>query len=309
MACRFEVLLDSADAALVPAARAALDEIDRIESALSFFRETSELTHLNREAARGPVAVSRELFALLRLCGELHALTAGAFDPTSTPLSRCWGFLARQGRLPRPEEVERARAVVGWSQLELDARQGSVRFARQGMELNLGSIGKGWALDRVAAGLRAGGASRALVSAGGSSQWAWGRGPWEVALTSSGETMARLRLREAALGTSGAGEQHFEVLGRRYGHLIDPRSGWPAEGVRSATAIAGEAALADALATAFFVGGPATAEAVCAARPGVVALLALESEPGTLHVIGERDGVGIEAAEGWSLADHRKGPG
>ncbi len=308
MACRFEVLLDSADAALVPAARAALDEVDRIEAALSWFRGTSELSLLNREGARGPVVVSPELFTLLRLCGELQVLSGGAFDPTSTPLSRAWGFLARQGQKPPPEEIEQARPSVGWEHVVLDEREHSVRFARPDLELNLGSVGKGWALDRVAAGLRAAGVTRALLSAGGSSQRAWGRDPWEVALTSSGETLARLHLREAALGTSGAGEQHFELDGRRYGHLIDPRSGWPAEGVRSATAIAGEAAVADARATAFFIGGPATAEAVCAARPGVVAVLALESEPRTLRVVGEREGLEIEPAQGWRLARVRPAP-
>ena len=301
MACRFEILLDSEDAPLVPVARTALDEIDRIEAALTYFRATSELSHVNREAASGPVVVSPELFALLHLCGEIHRQSSGAFDPTSAPLSRAWGFLAREGRLPGPPEVAEARAAVGWSHVELDPVRRTVRFAREGLELNLGSIGKGWALDRVTAGLKAGGATRALVSAGGSSQRAWGRSPWEVALTSSGETLASLRLRDAALGTSGAGEQHFEVAGRSYGHLIDPRSGWPAEGVRSATAISGDAAVADALATAFFVGGPDVAASVCATRPGTLAILALAAEPGTLRVIGEREGVGIEPARGIAL--------
>jgi thiamine biosynthesis lipoprotein len=232
MACRFEVLLDSEDAPLVPAARAALDEIDAIEAALSYFRETSELSRVNREAARGPVVVSPELFALLQLCGEIHAQSGGAFDPTSTPLSRAWGFLARDGRLPEPSEIDAARAAVGWEHVALEPGARSVLFDIEGLELNLGAVGKGWALDRVTAGLRAAGASRALVSAGGSSQRAWGRSPWEVALTSAGETLARLRLRDAALGTSGAGEQNFEAAGRRYGHIIDPRTGWPSEGVR-----------------------------------------------------------------------------
>jgi thiamine biosynthesis lipoprotein len=303
MACRFEILLDSDDAPLVSVARAALDEIDRIEAALTYFRETSGLSRVNREAARGPVELSPELFALLLLCGEIHAQSGGAFDPTTTPLSRAWGFLAREGRLPDASEVDEARAAVGWSHVELDAGRRTVRFAREGLELNLGGIGKGWALDRVTAGLRAGGATRALVSAGGSSQRAWGRSPWQVALLSSGETLASLRLRDAALGTSGAGEQHFEVAGRRYGHVIDPRTGWPAQGVRSATAIADEAAVADALATAFFVGGPAVAASVCAAWPGTLAILALDDEPQTLRVIGRREGVGIEPAHGVALQD------
>jgi thiamine biosynthesis lipoprotein len=300
MACRFEVLLDSDDATLVPAARVALDEVDAIEAALSYFRETSELSRVNREAARGPVAVSPVLFALLRLCGEVHALTGGAFDPTSTPLSRAWGFLAREGRLPETTEIEAARGSTGWQHVELDAAARTVRFAREGLELNLGAVGKGWALDRVTAGLRAAGATRALLSAGGSSQRAWGRSPWEVALTSAGETLGRLRLRDAALGTSGAGEQHFEAAGRRYGHVIDPRTGWPAGEVRSATAIADEAAVADALSTAFLVGGFAVAARACAERPGTLAILALHNEPGVLRVCGEREGAGLAPAEGYS---------
>ena len=303
MACRFEVLLDADDAPLVPAARVALDAVDAIEAALSYFRGTSELSRVNREAARGPVAVSPELLALLQLCGELQALTGGAFDPTSTPLSRAWGFLAREGRLPEPSEIEAARAAVGWRHVALDRAARTVRFAREGLELNLGAVGKGWALDRVSAGLRSAGASRALLSAGGSSQRAWGRSPWEVALTSAGETLGRLRLRDAALGTSGAGAQHFEANGRRYGHVIDPRTGWPAGEVRSATAIADDAAVADALSTAFLVGGPAVAARACAERPGTLAILALESEPRVLRVCGERQGVGIEPADGWSLRE------
>jgi len=185
--------------------------------------------------------------------------------------------------------------------LVLDAATASVRFARPGLELNLGSIGKGWALDRVATGLRSAGVGRALLSAGGSSQRGWGSRPWPVDLTSAGETLARLSLPDAALGTSGAGEQHFVHEGRRYGHVIDPRSGRPAEGVRSASAVAGEAATADALATAFFVGGPALAGLVCAARPGTLAILALEGEPGTLRVFGRREGVTLEPASGYVL--------
>jgi FAD:protein FMN transferase len=303
MACRFEVLLDSQDAPLVAAARAALDEIDAIEASLTYFRGTSELSRVNREAGRVPVVVSPALFALLRLCGEIHAQSGGAFDPTSTPLSRAWGFLARDGRLPEPSEIDAARAAVGWEHVALAAEARSVRFDREGLELNLGAVGKGWALDRVTAGLRVAGVSRALLSAGGSSQRAWGRSPWDVALTSAGETLARLRLRDAALGTSGAGEQNFEAGGRRYGHVIDPRSGWPSEGVRSATAITDEAAVADALATAFLVGGPAVAAELCAARPQTLAILALDSEPGVLRVYGEREGVGIDPAGGGRLVE------
>src|SRR5262249_38146341 len=150
MACRFEVTLSDEDARFLPAARAALDEVDRIEDALTVFRETSEVAHVNREAAKGPVAVGSILFPLLERCRELHAATGGAFDPTATPLSRCWGFLAREGRLPPAAEIEAARALVGFQKLELDARARTVRFKTPGMSLSFGGIGKGYALDLVA---------------------------------------------------------------------------------------------------------------------------------------------------------------
>ena len=139
---------------------------------------------------------------------------------------------------------------------------------------------------------------RALVSAGGSSQRGWGAQDWELSLEPGRRAMARLRLRDAALATSGAGEQHFEEGGRRFGHVLDPRTGWPAEGVRSASVLASEAAVADALSTAFLVGGPELAETVCAARPGTLALFVLDAQPDELVAVGSRDGVSVEPAAG-----------
>jgi thiamine biosynthesis lipoprotein len=136
---------------LVPAVRAALDQVDALEAVLTLFRESSELVRVNREAAAGPVPVSPVLLSVLSRSAELHAATGGAFDPTSTPLSRAWGFLARQGREPSAEEIEAARERVGMERVVLDEAAGTVAFSRPGVELNLGSIGKGWALDQVAA--------------------------------------------------------------------------------------------------------------------------------------------------------------
>jgi thiamine biosynthesis lipoprotein len=306
MACRFEVTLPSEDARHVDAARAALDEVDAIEDALSWFRDTSELSRVNREAAAGPVAVGPGLFALLSLCRELHAATGGAFDPASTALSRCWGFLDRRGRLPTEGEIAEARARSGMDKVAVEDLARTVRFAVAGVEINLGAVGKGWALDRITATLRARGVVRALVTAGDSSHRGWGGEGWELALRPGREELGLLRLRDAALGTSGAGEQHFEAGGRRYGHVLDPRTGRPAEGVRSASVVASEAAVADALSTAFLVGGPALAGPFCKARPGTMALLVLEEKPREILVLGKRDGVGVEPARGVGLVD---GPG
>ena len=296
MACRFEVALSGADGAWVPAARAALDEVDRIEDALTVFRDTSALVRVNRLAGCEPVAVEEDLFALLLRCRELHAATDGAFDITSTPLSRTWGFLARAGRLPAPAEITAARARVGMDHVELDEARRTVRFRRPEMELNLGSIGKGYALFRMAEVLRRAGVAEALLSAAGSSVLALGgrgRG-FRIDLRSRLVRRSRLGalwLRDGALGTSGAGEQFVEVDGVRYGHVLDPRTGWPASGVLSATVVAADPALADALSTAFLVGGVDLARRYCAAHaPRVLALVTPDDGSERPHVFGSYAG-------------------
>jgi thiamine biosynthesis lipoprotein len=301
MACRFEVTLSGEDARHVPAAREVLDEIDRIESALTVFRDTSDLVRLNKTASHAPVAVDEALFALLRLCRELHTSTGGAFDVTTTPLSRCWGFLRREGRLPSAEEIAGARALVGMDGVELDEAGRTVRFRRPGMELNLGSIGKGHALGQVAARLRSRGVRHALLSAGGSSVLALGgRGAgWVVDLRSrqvSRERLARVRLRDAALATSGAGEQFVEIGGTRYGHVLDPRTGSPAAGVLSASVIAADAAVADGLSTAFLVGGIELARRYCADHAGTLALVTPDDGSERPRVFGQCPGATLEAA-------------
>jgi thiamine biosynthesis lipoprotein len=283
MACRFELTLPLDDQAGVSVARQALDEVDRLEEQLTIFRESSEVSFINRQAANGPVRVEESLFSLLLLCQELYLETGGAFDITSGRLSRCWGFLRRQGRIPEPDEIEEARASVGGDKLLLDCESRAVRFARPGVEINFGSIGKGHALDRIATMMR-NRVGAALLSAGSSSIRAIGSGArghngWLVGVRHPADKSRRLavaRLRNVALSTSGGEEQFFEHDGKRYGHIIDPRTGWPADRVSSVTVIAQSAAVTDALATAFYVGGPELAEAYCDAHSGVLVLM-LES--------------------------------
>lgn len=342
MACRFEITLAGEDARHVPAARDALREADRLEDALSVFRDTSDLTRINRHAALEPVGIDQELFALLNRCHELHADTGGAFDITSTPLSRCWGFLIRQGRLPSAADLDAARARVGMDAVTLtgsrqpesrqsesrepvsrqpdslqpetrqpdahqpDTRERTVYFTRPSIELNLGSIGKGYAVQCMADYLSARRVRHALVSAGASSIVALGGRGWgwsidlcarNAGLPDSGSRqrtrLARLYLRNGALGTSGAGEQFVEIDGRRYGHVLDPRTGWPASGVLSASVVTRDGATADALATAFLVGGPELAHAYCKAHPDTLALITVEgaSRP---ELFGAFPGVVVE---------------
>lgn len=293
MACRFEITLASEDAAWLPIVREALDGVDRLEDELSVFRGTSAVCCINREASAGAVAASPELVSLLQHCDDLRRATGGAFDVTSTPLSRCWGFLLRAGRLPSPIEIDAARAAVGGEGIRLDREAMTVRFDRPGIEINLGAIGKGYALDRVAAVMRRSGVTRALLSAGRSSLLAIA-GAWNVEIVSPrrDRPLARVQLRDAALGTSGAGEQYVEIDGVRYGHVIDPRTGWPARGIVSASVMASSAAVADALSTAFLIGGIELAERYCAAHADVVALITPEGAAPVL--VGRHPGVVVQ---------------
>jgi FAD:protein FMN transferase len=291
LACRFEVTLPSEDARHVDAARAALDELEAIENALSTLRDTAEVSRVNREAAAGPVAVGPSFFALLSLCRELHVATGGAFDPASAALSRCWGLREGRPRRPAAEEVADARARSGLDKVMADGLGRTVRFAVPGVELDFGKVGRGWAVDRVTATLRVRGVFRALLTGGGSRHRGWGGEAWELALRPGGDELGLVRLRDAALGTSAAGL------------VLDPRTGRPAEGVRSASVVASEAAVADALSTAFLAGGPALAGPFCAARPGTMALLVLEAQPREIRLFGKRDGVTVEPAPGVRLVE------
>jgi thiamine biosynthesis lipoprotein len=299
MACRFEVTLPIADRAGVAVATEALNLIDKLEAQLSVFRESSEISFINREAARRAVLVEESLFDLLSLCKSLHEQTDGAFEVTAGALTRCWGFLKRSGRIPAAEELKHAQLLVGSDKLLLDDETRSVRFSRGGMEVNLGSIGKGYALDRVAASMRDRVAS-ALLNAGASSMYAIGDGDrsdgWSVGLRhprNKTRRLARLRLRDCSLSTSGSEEQFFEHDGQRYGHLIDPRSGWPAQRMTSVSVIAQSAAISDALATAFYIGGREVAEKYCGANSEVLVIM-LERDAERPVVLGSNRGCRIE---------------
>jgi thiamine biosynthesis lipoprotein len=282
MATSFEVLVPWGTPDGQAAAEAALDLVDRLEAQLTVYRDASEVSRLNRLAAVRPVPVEAGLFALLQLCERLAADTGGAFDPTSGPLIKAWGFFRRQGRVPADDEIAAARDRVGILRfVELDVERRTVRFRRAGVEVNFGSIGKGYALDR-ATGMMGSefGVTSALLHAGGSSVLAVGTPPgdrrgWEVGVRHPwrGGRLGVVRLAGRALATSAATYQHFDYNGRKLGHLLDPRTGRPAEGVASATAIAPTAAEADALATAFYVLGSDAVRDYCAARPDVAAVV------------------------------------
>lgn len=273
MACEFEVLLGAGpDSDGTELAVAALDLVDRIESQLTVYRDTSEISRLNRSAFERDVEVEPRLFELLRLAAEIQRRTGGAYDITSGPLSKAWGFSRRAGRMPDAAELADALGRVGSQRLLFNPERRTVRFPVAGMELNLGSIGKGYALDRCCELLEAGGLTDFLLHGGQSSLLARGSRNstgdegWWIGVRDPlrpSERLGQLRLRNRALGTSGTGTQFFYHAGRRYGHILDPRTGQPVDGVLSSTVLARTAAEADALSTAFYVLGPAPALDYC----------------------------------------------
>jgi thiamine biosynthesis lipoprotein len=288
MACRFEVAFNAGE---VPGATAlaidALDLVEEIEGRISVYRDTSELARINATAAAGWQPVSRDVAGLLARARELWQVTGGAFDIAAGPLVRAWGFLQRQGKTPPADDLAEALARSGMRHVEIDLEGRRVRFTRPGVELNPGAIGKGWALDRALDRLEAAGVRNVLLHGGASSVRAAGiQGPavpgrrgWRVGLVHPlrpGRRLATLTLVDRALGTSGSGTQFFLDRGRKIGHILDPRTGLPAEGVLSATVLAPTAADADALATALSVLGPAGLETI-APPGGPVAAIALVS--------------------------------
>lgn len=298
MACRFEVVFNAGETAdATELGCEALDLVEEIESRISVYRDSSELARLNAQAAAGWVPVSADVMALVQRARELGERTGGAFDIAAGALVRAWGFLRRQGRMPTDAELAAARAAVGLQHVELDAAAGRIRFLRPGVEINPGGIGKGWAIDRALEWLETRGVRSVLVHGGASSVRARGvqgpdlpdRGGWRVGLRHPlrpGRRLATIRLDDRALGTSGSGTQFFVDRGRRLGHILDPRSGRPAEGVISATVIAPSAAEADALSTALYVLGADGIDRVAPPGGPVSAILVRPSAtPGGIRVL------------------------
>jgi thiamine biosynthesis lipoprotein len=275
MACSFELLLHTRDRSRLAAAHAGLALVDEVEAQLSVYRDDSEVAHLNRTAHERPVPLDAGLYELIRLARALGHETAGAYDITTGALIRCWGFFERQPRVPCAGALAAARASSGWSAVDLDEDARTIRFRVPGIELNFGSIGKGHALDRIAARLRDAGLTDFLLHAGQSSVVASGHGDegegWLVALRDprSGGRLGTLRLRDEALSTSGIGEQGFEVDGQRLGHVLDPRTGWPSRECLQSSVVSDGGAVAEALSTAFFVMDEIAVRTCCDGRPEV----------------------------------------
>lgn len=287
MATRFEILLQGeSEIALRAAAEEALDQVEQIEAQLSIYRPSSEISHVNAAAADGPVRVSPPVFSLLQKAAQLSTETDGAFDISIAPLVRCWGFMGASGTLPSTAALEQARAVAGMHHVHLDPAASSVAFDRPGVMLDLGAIGKGYAIECAAGILRDAGVRHGLLHGGTSTVAALGSdgngSPWKVAIENPTAAASSLviELADQAVSVSAVWGKTFTAGGRSYGHVLDPRSGEPVSHAVLAAVAASSATETDAFSTALLVVGSAGHDAIARLRGGLQTVLLLPSNGG-----------------------------
>jgi thiamine biosynthesis lipoprotein len=263
MGTRFELLLGPGrpgeEMRLRAVGEEALAEIARLDNQLSVYRPSSDVSWINARASQTAVKIEPRLFALLERCQALADATEGAFDITVGPLMRAWGFVNGAGSVPSHSTRRDAESCVGWRHLHLDPMASTVRFGRPDMRIDLGAVGKGYAVDAAIEILRGHGITSALLHGGTSSIHALGAPPdetaWRIAWQSPAGVPRTFDLRDSALSVSAAHGKTFESQGRVYGHVMDPRSGAPSTAAR-AVAVWGSASLeCDALSTALLVLG------------------------------------------------------
>ncbi len=274
----------------------ALNEVDRIDRLMSHYKPESSLSRINREAAHHPVAVDAELFEFIKQSLKYSNETGGAFDITVGPLMKAWGFFRGEGHIAAEADLANVRQRVGSRHVMLDEETHTIRFDAEGVELDLGGIAKGYAVDRVIAILRARRVDAALVSAGGSTIYALGAPPgrsgWKVSIqdpTDASTIAQEVTLKNRALSVAGSSEKSFEADGVRYSHIMDPRTGRPVQGMLSVAMMTDTATEGDALDDALFVLGPSKSEAYLARYPGAEALFFVP-----------------DGAHGWSLVTSQR---
>lgn len=280
MGSRFEITVVHRDETVAHGAIAqAYDEIERIEAMISSWRPTSETSAVNRSAGIEPQPVSQELFNLVRRSLKLSQLTAGAFDITFAGVGQLWDFKGETPTVPDPATIHAALSHVGYRKVVLDEADRSIFLNDASARIGFGAIGKGYAANRAVWVLKAAGISSGVVNAGGDLV-AFGQredgSPWDIGIAHPrhpGRVFARLPLTEQAVVTSGDYENYFLIDGKRYAHILDPRTGYPVDHLGSVTIVCPDAELADGLATAVAVMGPEEGLALVDRLQGIEALL------------------------------------
>ncbi len=302
MATRFEIVLHGEHpASLRAAGEAALDEIERLAAQMSLYDPASEISRINACASGGPVRVEPGLCRLLLRARHLWQASGGTFDITIAPLVRCWGFMGGTGQFPDVEDLARARAVTGMNLVTLDESNFTVQFEQPGVMLDLGSIGKGYAVEQAADLLVEAGVESALVHGGTSSIYALGTPPgetaWKVAIEHPAAGVASrggvllapdhpaaesllsvVPLKNESLSVSAVWGKAFVADGKIHGHVIDPRSGAPVIGALLAAVVLSSATETDALSTMLLTLGEPGLDRLAALRPGARSLVLLPGD-------------------------------
>jgi len=297
MGCNFDIYLAGLDYDnITGAAEQALDEISRIENRLSRFIEDSDVTRINAYASKGWVRLEPRLYHLIRYAADISGKTNGAFDITCAPLVGLWGFYANSGMVPDEQAIRNAMESVGFAHILFDDEESMISFDREGMEIDLGAIGKGYAIDEAADTLRRYGVEHAVISGGDSTIYAIGSTetgePWRFHISDPYHPETKLctvELRNEALSTSAITEQFFIHEGKRYGHILDPRTGYPSEtDILSSTVICASGMASDAYSTAIFLMGVEGARKFCSTLKDMrVVLTFIENDKTVCERLGD----------------------
>lgn len=239
----------------------AVAEISRIEKLISSWDENSQTSEINRNAGIKPVKVNKELFDLIERALSISKLTDGAFDISYASMDRIWQFDGSMTVMPSEKEIKSSVEKVGYQNIVLDKKNSTVFLKLEGMKIGFGAIGKGYAADKAKTLLISKGVPSGIINASGDMN-TWGKQPngndWKVAITNpmdKNKVFALLPITNGAVVTSGNYEKYVNFNGKRYTHIINPRTGYPSTGIISVTVFAPKAELADALATSVFVMG------------------------------------------------------
>jgi thiamine biosynthesis lipoprotein len=286
MGTRFKIIVYARDEdAAKSAVKAAFQRIADLDGIMSDYRSTSELMRLCQKAGGDPVPVSDDLFRVLEQSQEIARLSDGAFDVTVGPVVRLWRQARRSHEMPDPKELARARELVGYKNVRLDAKSRTVQLLMPDMRLDLGGIGKGYAADAALTTLKELGITQALVAAGGDIAVS---GPppeadgWTIGIAPLLDPVAKpnryLVLHDAAVSTSGDSEQYLEIHGKRYSHIVDPRTGIGLVDRMSVTVVAPHGIIADPMTKVVSVLGPERGLALIDAADDVAALVVRKTE-------------------------------
>jgi thiamine biosynthesis lipoprotein len=288
MGTRFQITFYApGEAAAKRAAKAAFARIAQLDGIMSDYRPTSELMQLCQKAGGPPITVSEDLFIVLAKAQDISRSSDGAFDVTVGPVVRLWRAARKTKQMPDEQELKQALALVGYQNIRLDEKDRTVQLLKAGMQLDLGGIAKGYSADEALAALRKRGITRALVAAGGDIAVSGpppGKEGWSIGIAPLEDPNKKpsryLILRNGAVSTSGDAEQYVEIGGKRYSHIVDPRTGLGLVGRMSVTVVARRGILSDSLTKVVAVLGPERGFAILDGFDGVDSLVVRKTDKG-----------------------------